>query len=737
MEKPLLTHTSPNDQKMFYGLFLKYRNSQLENYVPDGIGYSSSDYHHIKPQALRKTYSTCHFPSEISGHSRQASRFTVISNGAGTEHSYDPFKASRPQHLDRMQSNRLKVTIYPNSNNSMPRQVSRASTSMSRGLAPPRVIASRSSLASSTRSRTSGYRAPSYKRGVSFTHLRSHRSFDRKDSQSTLIDQPNRHSSYTEVTDNGEEFLRPVAVPASTRYIRSRKAKAVVSQPLLPPAKTTHTSQIWNEDVRQHSTSLAEDCDKAFNRTIIAKAVVTEKRASTGDWAPVKQSGLKEKTSRDQTVKPESSRTRPLPVPPARSSSNRNDLVEAKKQADALKTTDVGSPRYLDRVANRLDRLTQTISPPESTAERRTLSAPIEKRITSSTRPLPSILEAKEKDSSPAKASGYDSRIEIKNSRIASAPEPRSSSKVPRLRDTIRVVNASPVKSPEALSVRKKNSQAPGQSTLSGLRDEFGASTSKIRPAPNGLGLRQQYLADSAQPTPELESIQEDCVDGKYSESNTGTIVRKPSSWFKRNSRGSDEGSGMSIEGSRSRSGSGTVLQSHSSNSHTHRPLPEPELPEPHKKSRKLSSRIGKLFKKRVPKEEEMAVGGTSSVQYPSVLHRASYLTFVAAHDIFDDNVSVAESVRRNSGAPEDPRARQIEPQRSWLAKLFHVKPVTKYLCFSVSKRRARQEITTILKEWRRYGIKEVQVDKERNIVFGKVAAKNCKSFPRSLLLPR
>src|SRR5688572_30494387 len=100
---------------MFYSLFLKYRNSQLENYVPDGIGYSSSDYHHVRPQALQRAYSTCQFPPEISGHSRQASRFTVFSNSAGTEHSYDPFKASRPQHLDRMYSNRLKVTIHPNS----------------------------------------------------------------------------------------------------------------------------------------------------------------------------------------------------------------------------------------------------------------------------------------------------------------------------------------------------------------------------------------------------------------------------------------------------------------------------------------------------------------------------------------------------------------------------------------------------------------------------------------------
>jgi len=71
---------------------------------------------------------------------------------------------------------------------------------------------------------------------------------------------------------------------------------------------------------------------------------------------------------------------------------------------------------------------------------------------------------------------------------------------------------------------------------------------------------------------------------------------------------------------------------------------------------------------------------------------------------------------------------RQIEPQQSWIAKLFNIKPATKLVCFQVTKIRARQEITRVLKEWKRYGLRGVQTDKERNIVFGRVAAKNCTS---------
>jgi serine/threonine-protein kinase HSL1 (negative regulator of Swe1 kinase) len=72
-------------------------------------------------------------------------------------------------------------------------------------------------------------------------------------------------------------------------------------------------------------------------------------------------------------------------------------------------------------------------------------------------------------------------------------------------------------------------------------------------------------------------------------------------------------------------------------------------------------------------------------------------------------------------------RARQITPQRNWLAKLFNVKPPARFICFSVSKRKARREITTLLKDWKRYGIRDIQVDKDRNIVFGRVAEQNCR----------
>ncbi|EHK44367.1 hypothetical protein TRIATDRAFT_36309 [Trichoderma atroviride IMI 206040] len=72
--------------------------------------------------------------------------------------------------------------------------------------------------------------------------------------------------------------------------------------------------------------------------------------------------------------------------------------------------------------------------------------------------------------------------------------------------------------------------------------------------------------------------------------------------------------------------------------------------------------------------------------------------------------------------------SRNIEVKQNWLTRLFRVKPATSYICMTLSRKRARQEVAILLREWRkrRYGIKGIQVDKERNIVFARVAAKNC-----------
>lgn len=636
----------------------------MENYTPD-LGYSNSDYHHVRPLALTKTYSTCHFSQpKAKGHARQASRFTVISNVAETERSYDPFKASRPQHLDAIRPvDHAKVTIHGNPENTQsdggvhyatprPGQASRASASNKGSrqqiIVPPRVFASRSSLASSR----SGNSAPfvratvGRKRCVSFLHNRKHSGGSgRKTSKDNLFTVIGRHSNHTEVTDDGHDILRAVGgTPPSTRYIRSRKAVSAASQPLLSTTKPGRSSLLWNEDVRQLSTSLAKTCDEAFNRTSV---VSTEDMKDQVGPAGESSSSSSQSNNKHQPLtqgklavasrklKRASLDTRPLPPPPARSESVKIELLEARKQAELRKYSGGGdeSPCYLDRMVSHIDRLIQPGSPDYLNAERRTLSAPVESKRVSSNRPLPSIYEARGVELSPRRAKDGDKvtdrnrRIVVKNSRVASSPEPRVSNRSPlsnrytvpsaHVRDTIRVItpssSQSPVRPPAPLTIRKKSSQSGQPPTMSVVPGHEIDRHSNVH-RPSGLGLRQQYQAGSRLDVPpDLRRIDEDDnADERFvNDSNQGTIVRKKSSWFKRNSKAGDDDFQTPTSG-------GSTLPSQSSSNDTFRPQLNAEVPVPPKKK---GFSIGKLFKKRNSKPEMIVSGKYSQ---PSVLMRAS-----------------------------------------------------------------------------------------------------------------
>lgn len=640
------TYCRPNDQKLFYGLFLKYRDAQLENYIPD-LEHSTSDYHHVRPLALTKTYSTRQFPqSKSKGHKRQISRFTVISNVAETEHSYDPFKASRFQHLNAVRgAEQAKITVHhPHENRHVRRQtepqqdISIFSNAPPFSghfkyevMAPPRVLSSRSSLASSTRSRNSArhMRAPiRYKRGVSFAHIR--RRSGGHQAQFSRQEAGERHTSYPEATgaDSGTRYAM-TGSPGLSSYIRSKKCHSIASQPLLSIPGPARASQLWTDDVRQLSSSLAKDCDEAFNRSSVELSSIAEKRnSSTSSYldsdiiggqpsTPVQS----RPTAAVQQMRQTSLRSRPLPIPPARSESVHIALLEAKRQAELRKSTgEDGSPRYLDRMVSHIDRLIQPSSPLATYPNHRTSSVPVDGIRVYSGRPLPSIHEAFKEDDSPRrptdvdKYKGHHRGQESKANRTASAPEPRVSKSDhdpfattdSHMKDTIRVVHSpildGPVQIPAPLTIRKKSSQAAGLP----LRDAS-STDMKVAGLPHrtsSLGLQQQYTTGV-----KCDSVSNvDCtaeIPDKYcNESNTGTIVKKKSTWFKRSSKSGDENEWkMSI-------GGGHATPSHSSSNvagQTQEDIPLPFL------QKKKGFNLGRLFKRR-PSNSGMTLGGKLSV---------------------------------------------------------------------------------------------------------------------------
>lgn len=631
------------------------------------------------------------------------------------------------------------------------RQFSRTSGSLASGsvrgkypkLAPHHPFASRSSLASSTRSRNSpGHiRVPiRNKRGVSFSQLRMRSGGDRG-----YVRGPSAGavSSHIEVNDDGGSHLHSIAGSPSAPYIRSRKSHSIVPQPLPSITKPSRSSQLWTDDVRQLSSSLAKDCDEAFNRSSVISNAESQKRSGEAFSRFEARQPVAQPTTpiraRDIAANQRYSslHNRPLPAPPIRSDSVKMELMEARVQAELRKTTGGDeSPGYLDRMVSHIDRLIQPISPVGAYSDHRASSAPVNGMHATYIRPLPSIYEARKEEDSPQRPAEFDryndqnQRKEAQVNRVASAPEPRNSSRNrnrnrldSNTKDTIRVVNPpppqSPVPMPAPLTIRKKTAQGIQVTTLHSAmtqQDNGGYSATHRR---SGLELSQQYRAESKEEFAPDPVPMDESDDKSANGSNSGTIVRKKSTWFKRNSRSGDERDWrMSI-------GGGHAIPSHSSSNDIAPPLPDNPLPFLPKKK---GFSLGRLFKKR-PSNTDMTLGGKHA---HTTYICNSLLTSISENDMFDDSdddsceeAEYPSHIRRKP-KNEDLASRQIEPQRSWIAKLFNVKPAMKFICFSVSKRKARQEIVKILREWKRYGIRNVQVDKDRSVVFGRVAVKNC-----------
>jgi serine/threonine-protein kinase HSL1 (negative regulator of Swe1 kinase) len=588
--EPLLTISRYNEQKLFYGLLLKHREAALENYTPE-VGYSSSDYHHVRPLANVPRYSSRQFSQPAThGHGRQISRFTVVSNVTKAEteatgKSYDPYRASRPHNFISIDGTATANVVVHRGRPSLqeirpsPRPKRKTSLSSSgarnrqQSLAPPKTFASRSSLASSTRSRGSGrgMRAGlGNKRGVSFSHIRRGSGPSRNNmprvQQQNWVSQ--RHGKLSENTDGEGDMLRSIMSPSSTRYIHSRKSANSATQPHLSAKRTDRGTRLWQEDVRQLSSSLAKDCDEAFNRTsAISTAATNLSSRDEGNEhvyeTPV-SSFVQNEGFSDSIFSAKASHavakmqpndkvpwdTRPLPAPPTRSDSVNIELAEARKQAQQRRWSGDESPGYINRMVSHLDRLIQPGSSPlRQKGDRRTTSAPVQIRTGHEAgRHLPSIVESPIKDQTPAAFSDFEQFIDMERvrqagpGRITSAPEARTHRpsyhddriirQDNRRSDGTRVgisPTPSPAKAPAPLNIRKKPSQEAHIMTGALPASQLQDVQSPI------FGLNQQYTIGNngnwTKSTPHME--REALIDN----ATYSTVRNKKSAWFKRSSR--------------------------------------------------------------------------------------------------------------------------------------------------------------------------------------------------------
>lgn len=491
---------------------------------------------------------------------------------------------------------------------------------------------------------------------------------------------------------------------------------------------TSRQAPIWHDELHQFSDSIAKDCDEAFNSShaapdsylgdttfepsTIDSSVVDfshdAKSVSVSVTTPAPSGPLATDSNRGSRLWD----ARPLPLAPPPSDSVLGEIMMAKRQTAQRRGKADESPDHVDRMMQHLDNLASGHA--SGSEDRRSTSAPIYSQYSTQwgkdAIPLPSIHEGQHELS----------MVEGDERRVVSAPtgdtpiaqstpnfraERNGLDFLARQENTIRMVTSpsnrrSPVRAPAPLNVRKKPSG--GLTAFPPVRQQ-------------GANLRQQYAYEETSKviTEEPYGLLDDIHP---------VPVRKKSSWFKRTSNDKLDATD-SVEGS-----SSTRTK---------------DIP-PTRSEDSLDASITRVKKKnfsfafwRNSKEQnpmKLSLAGKSHVN-PTLRAMPSN----EAEDVDFDDCPSPEPVRmfshparpvHNESWRNDVATRNIEPQQSWLARLFRVKPAKGHLCFTISRRRARQEIAILLKEWRRYGIRDVQVDKDRNIVFGRVGPKNCKWSP-------
>lgn len=537
-----------------------------------------------------------------------------------------------------------------------------------------------------------------------------------------------RNVDFSGVRNRGHHALRrrsgSVGAPASiagdnTTYDREtfsyssprkdpQHNRATATQSMADVDESNLDGFIWTEELQMLNTRIARDCDEAFRSSLLApepsEARIPDREASRFTLSlGTASTGVSSSQLNSSLASSHRYDSRPLPPVPSQTTvsplSIRKDNIQVgpPRQSNKLTALDPGSSIYLP--------------------ERRTVSDPLYNRSLKETNKLPSIFEGSPEESGRNDASKLsvplgptDTPTRVKNKGLEF---------LARAENTIRVVNSpsaaegNAVAMPEPLNVRK-------------VSRNIGA----LRPV---LENSRRHASDTG---PQTNSI----LDGYGNDANIQPKKRTVS-WFKRTSKEILGGSDVTTAADSSVHGFFAMANSDVAN--TARSVSRSTQDSSEIRAHKKKSFSLSFWKSNKP-EGKMSLAGKGHCNKQR--ETMKILTCVSSKLVSDpDDVSTydvekrkkKDHVQRTSGiiggagrsvwSDSDAGTRQIEVQQNWLARLFRVKPAKRYLCFNMVKRRARQEVAILLRDWRKYGIKDIEVDKERNIIFARVAATNRK----------
>lgn len=748
----------PNDQKLFYWLLHGYRERQQDDYNPT-LTHSVSDYHHVN-QVYSKKVSTRKFSqSNAAGHKRSVSRFTVISNVAeteagtevGTVKSYDPYKSSIVMEPSDTRASHAKIVVHRNNPN-VEAEV--------RSMVQAEVIKAKANSAATKK------KVYVQQRRGSAAYLKASRG-----SMSSI------RSTRSMRSMNGKQGVRPTSRhKRGVDFSKARKPSAYEAEPDTEPLmsgangvpQSRDITPVWNEDLADFSCKIAKDLDDAFMSSLLA---VDSSECDEGRDSPFSlRLSSPELTVAPVPAAPSSQsnkykpwQSRPLPPSPPRSESVQREIARAKERP---KTATGSKDAQLDSAAigvatssnTKLQARIVDVQPlSHGSDDRRVVSAPVYSQPgKAGVMQLPSIYETGQEnwplaDKDKPRASSAPSK---KNAPYK-AQDIEELAHLAQAENTIRLVvsptaarSKGPIATPRPLSLPKKISRAEPtkarpvsdpqqrshQRSMENLKhnQSFDQHSSRQQQRPQS---RREEKTAKYRPEIITETIVEETSVSNHGSMSGGSdrssVLPTRRSWFKRQSK-------TDIRNNRVQVSERPVSQV---SRHTEASMTTPLGGEPPQALSRKKSFIFPFWKtssksdaKLSAAEEDSHFEAEGVLERPrqsrmnsanSKNSRSSRNSVNGSHRSKNSNKS--RSARTSWNDQDEPEARKIDPQQNWLSRLFRVKPATRHLCLGMSQRRARQEVAMLLRDWRRYGIRDIEVDKERNIVFAKVGSGNCK----------
>ena len=715
-----LMNAEPNHEKLFYWALVKFRDDQLENYPGDPLHYSASDYHHVSNP----------LPKPKRGHNRRASQFSIVSDdnnkqdgyyknpataaSKATQSSYDPYRASRnPIDRDALEPPAAMIRHRPTTPGA--RSVSSGGSVRHRavGRLRPEVPAlptftseelekliqkkrasystatSKSSLSSSMRSVRGIRKSVSYKRQVSFQHWRQkslgpvNRKARPMFSESHSSDRPNTRST----TNGRSETQSNPSLSTPAQMSHPRKSTSDIDM-----KKKRAASHYWKDETRKVSAELGKICEEAFNRSSVSTV-------SENSPAPALQSSATSMGAHAYKA-PEDILDRPLPATPALQElmERRQKIIETWGDADSSVLADM-----LAAVDKRVDAELDKMR-----SDKRATSDPTHNTRYHATMPPADTMEDLRRD-------------RRENSRAASDPI-RSKARGHKKDITIRLVTpdpTSPFARAEPLRV-KKNKIAPINSLRGGPPEAYERSGYDPR----------------LYPRRELDTIDENPSSPKKKAFPSNTARKW--SWLARRGSGTQDAletnkSPDDVSQEALSNASQVAQPSESSNSST---LSTAKVSEPQPGDIELHmEKKRKWFQKMFAKPAKTKDNISAAVAGHCIVRDLSEDT--DSNDPYHDTNTETKNVTRTSYPPAtsmDAAAAAaalspIEINQNWFAKFFHIKPANRVICLTISKAKAKKELVKILKDWRKYGLRDVVSERRggTDIVRGRVDASNCK----------